>query len=107
MRRRKKPILNIDISSAKSRLIRKKGLNFRRRRRRFQIQKFRKQGIFLGEIALVLLIAFLVSSAFGIRVEVLGNSMEETLAEGNTVLTVDGAEVIVMKYDAKAVRFFS
>lgn len=86
MRRRKKPILNIDISSAKSRLIRKKGLNFRRRRRRFQIQKFRKQGIFLGEIALVLLIAFLVSSAFGIRVEVLGNSMEETLAEGNTVL---------------------
>jgi signal peptidase I len=86
MRRKKKPILNIDISSVRSRFVHKSGLNFRRRRRRFQIQLFKKQGVFLLEIALVLLVAFLISSAFGIRIEVLGNSMEETLNEGNTVL---------------------
>jgi len=86
MRRRKKPFLNVDISSIKSRLVRKDGLNFRRRRRRFQVKRLKRDSIFAGQMIAVLLVAFLITSAFGIRIEVLGNSMEETLYEGNTVL---------------------
>ncbi len=66
-------------------MFRSRGLNFRRRRRKVSLDSVR-QWIFLGiKIGLVLALAFGVVLAVGMRVTVVGSSMESTLSDGDTV----------------------
>ncbi len=65
---------------------RKNSLDFNRKRMHFEISSLRPIVILLLEIALVVLLAFGVVEAFGIRFTVPGESMEPTLSSGDVVL---------------------
>ncbi len=62
------------------------GLNFNRRRKQIDLERFRGISILGIEIALVLLLSFFCVRGFGMRFTVLGNSMEPTLYEGDSLL---------------------
>ncbi len=62
------------------------GLDFNRRRVRFEIRSLKPIVILMAEIALVVLLAYGVVEAFGIRFTVPGESMEPTLSSGDVVL---------------------
>ncbi len=64
----------------------KDSLNFNRKRVHFEIASLKPLAILLAQIALVVLAAFGVVEAFGIRVDVPGESMEPTLSSGDVVL---------------------
>ena len=64
----------------------KSSLDFNRRRSHFEIGSLRPVAILLGEIALVVALAFGVVEAFDIRLNVPGESMEPTLSSGDVVL---------------------
>ncbi len=83
----------------------KGGLNFRRRRRRFQAEKFREYATFSGLMLLVILAAFLLVQAYGIRTSVTGESMSETLNSGDTVL-LNRASYIIKKPEANDIVAF-
>ena len=64
----------------------KNSLDFNRRRIRFEIGSLKPVAILLAEIALVVILAFFVVEAFGIRFTVPGESMEPTMSSGDVVL---------------------
>ena len=64
----------------------KKGLNFRRRQRKINISDFQWKILIFVEAVCVIGLAFLLVEAFGIRVQVIGESMEPTLADGDVVM---------------------
>lgn len=64
----------------------KSGLNFRRRRKRFQKEKAKKISILVVELLAVITAGFLVASGFGIRVEMPGESMKDTIKKGDVLL---------------------
>ncbi len=65
---------------------RKDSLDFNRKRVHFEIGSLKPLAILLVEMALVVLLAFAVVEAFGIRFTVPGESMEPTLSSGDVVL---------------------
>ena len=62
------------------------GLNFRRRRKKPALSKIRPAVFLILQIILVVMLAYVFVSMFGIRQEVAGQSMEPTLAAGDEVL---------------------
>ena len=62
------------------------GLNFRRRRRKMKISTAKGILLWIVEIFIVLLLAFVLVYCAGMRVSVVGNSMESTLSDGSVVL---------------------
>ena len=64
----------------------KKRLNFRRRRRKIDVDGLRGKVFFIVETLAVIGLAFLLVEGFGIRIEVIGESMEPTLSDGDGVL---------------------
>lgn len=64
----------------------KKGLNFRRRRRKIDIGGLREKILFVVETVAVVGLAFLLVESFGTRIAVIGESMEPTLSDGDGVL---------------------
>lgn len=66
--------------------LREDGLDFSRRRHRFQKEHAKKIGIFALEILLVIALAYGVTRGFGIRFTIAGESMEPTLSSGDVVL---------------------
>ena len=62
------------------------GLNFKRKRRKFHKEKATKILIFLGEILIVVFLAYWTVRGFGISTTIAGESMEETLFSGDVVL---------------------
>ena len=64
----------------------KSSLDFNRRRTHFEIASLKPVAILLAEMVVVVLLAFGVVEAFGIRLTVPGESMEPTLSSGDVVL---------------------
>lgn len=60
-------------------------LDFSRRRKTFPIEKVYRALILIVEVAAVLVLSYFVVQGFGIRVNILGNSMEPALYEGDFV----------------------
>lgn len=85
IQRRRQDERNPFLQKAKKKYI-KKGLNFRRRQRKINISDFQWKILILVEAVCVIGLAFLLVEAFGIRVQVIGESMEPTLADGDVVM---------------------
>ena len=62
------------------------GLNFRRERRKMKVSTAKGIRLWIVDIFIVLLIAFVLVYCAGMRVNVVGNSMEKTLSDGSVVL---------------------
>ena len=60
-------------------------LNFSRRRRKFNVRRFKEGSIWAGQIALVLLVAFLMVIGFGVQTTVVGQAMSDTLNSGDKI----------------------
>ncbi|MCR5545698.1 MAG: signal peptidase I [Lachnospiraceae bacterium] len=94
--------MNILRTIKKNTPLRKDGLNFQRRRRRFQKEKAKKIAIFILEILLVNLLAYGTVRSFGIRMTIAGESMEPTLSSGDVVLlnkigSIDTNDIVVFQ----------
>jgi signal peptidase I len=67
-------------------VFRTKGLNFRRRRKKVNLSSAKNIALWVVEILIVLLIALVLVYFAGMKVTVIGNSMENTLTDGSQVL---------------------
>lgn len=65
---------------------RQKGLNFRRQRKHFNMPLFKEIISWIVSIAVVVSIAYVLVSSFGLRTNVVGNAMEPTLKYDDQVL---------------------
>ena len=65
---------------------RSRGLSFRRKRKKVTLTAARSMALLIGEIAITLFIAFVLVYCVGMKVTVVGNSMEDTLTDGESVL---------------------
>ena len=61
-------------------------LNFGRTRKKFNVEKFKDGVIWTIQIAAVIFIAYVCVSCFGVRTNVVGQAMSETLNNGDQVL---------------------
>ena len=68
------------------RLFRSSGLNFRRKRRKMKLSTAKSVAAWVVEIIIVLLVAFVLVYCAGMRVTVVGNSMESTISDGSQIL---------------------
>ena len=62
------------------------GLNFKRKRRKFQKDTVTRALIFIGEVLVVVFLAYWTVRGFGISTTIAGESMENTLFSGDVVL---------------------
>ncbi len=85
-RNRKNTNINPFIQKSKRVKIKQRGLNFRRRKQGGGIPNLHKKLLFIIEALLVVGLAFAVVFSFGIRIEMIGESMETTLSDGDYVL---------------------
>ena len=65
---------------------RRKGLNFGRNRKKFNVEQFKEIVTWVVQIAAVIFIAYVAVSCFGVRSNVVGQAMSETLENGDQVL---------------------
>ncbi len=65
---------------------RRSGLNFGRSRRKFNVDRFKEGMSWVIQIATVIFIAYVCVSCFGVRTNVVGQAMSETLENGDEVL---------------------
>ena len=70
----------------KGRKRRRSSLNFGRTRRKFNVERFKRTMAWIVEIIAVILLAFILVSAFGIRTNVVGQAMSDTLENGDEIL---------------------
>lgn len=80
--------IQIKINKIKRKINFRSGLNFRRKRVHLRGGQVRYYTVWVLEIVGVILLAFLLTKGFGMRVVCSGNSMEETIPE-NASLWVD------------------
>ncbi len=62
------------------------GLNFRRRRRKLDVDRIKKVSLLLLELALAIFLGYLTVASFGRQVECSNESMEPTYAAGDRLL---------------------
>ena len=75
------------VQGRKSRRVRiKRGPNVRRRRQKLSLPGFHRKVLLVIEIVFVVALAFFLVESFGIRIEMIGESMETTLSDGDMVL---------------------
>ena len=80
---------------------RRSSLNFGRTRRKFNVERFKRTVAWIVEILAVILLAYILVSTFGIRTNVVGQAMSDTLENGDEVLinklvkSPDSGDVIV------------
>lgn len=67
-------------------LFRTSGLNFRRKRRKMKLSTAKSAAASAVEILIVLLVAFVLVYCAGMRVTMVGNSMESTVSDGSQIL---------------------
>ena len=67
-------------------LFRTSGLNFRRKRRKMKLSTAKSAAAWAVEILIVLLVAFVLVYCAGMRVTMVGNSMESTVSDGSQIL---------------------
>ena len=65
---------------------RRSGLNFGRNRRKFNVERFKEGMSWVIQIATVIFIAYVCVSCFGVRTNVVGQAMSDTLDNGDEVL---------------------
>lgn len=65
---------------------RRKGLNFGRNRKKFNVEQFKEIVTWVVQIAAVIFMAYVSVSCFGVRSNVVGQAMSETLENGDQVL---------------------
>ena len=65
---------------------RRSSLNFGRTRRKFDVEKFKEIATWAIQIAAVVFMAYVCVSCFGVRTNVVGQAMAETLNNGDQVL---------------------
>lgn len=65
---------------------RRSSLNFGRTRRKFNVERFKRTVAWIVEIIAVILLAFILVSAFGIRTNVVGQAMSDTLENGDEIM---------------------
>ncbi len=65
---------------------RSKGLSFRNKRKKVSASAAKRNAVFVLQIIIVLLIAYVLVFCAGMKVTVAGNSMESTLKDGEAVL---------------------
>lgn len=65
---------------------RRGGLNFGRTRKKFNVEKFKEVMIWTIQILTIVFIAYVCVSFFGVRSNVVGQAMAETLKSGDQVL---------------------
>ncbi|MCC8029077.1 MAG: signal peptidase I [Lachnospiraceae bacterium] len=67
-------------------ILRKKGLSFRRRKKKASLSISKNIALFIVKILITLFIAFIVVYTVGMKVTVSGNSMESTVSDSDRVL---------------------
>ena len=65
---------------------RRSGLNFGKQRKKFNLPLFKEILTWAGEIILIIVIAGILVSFFGVRTTVVGQAMAETLSSGDQIL---------------------
>lgn len=65
---------------------RRSGLNFGRTRKKFNVEKFKEIMAWVVQIAAVVFMAYVCVSCFGVRSNVVGQAMSDTLNNGDQVL---------------------
>lgn len=65
---------------------RRSSLNFGRTRRKFNVEKFKEAMIWALQIGAVILCAYICVSGFGVRTNVVGQAMSDTLENGDQIL---------------------
>ena len=65
---------------------RQSGLNFRKRRKKINIPLVKEALFWVVEIAIVIIIAYVMVAFFGLRTSVVGQAMESTLDNGEQIL---------------------
>ena len=65
---------------------RRGGLNFGKQRKKFNLPLFKEILTWAGEIILIIVIAGILVSFFGVRTTVVGQAMAETLSSGDQIL---------------------
>lgn len=65
---------------------RRSGLNFGRQRRKFNLPLFREVVMWIAEIALVIVLAYVCVTSFGFSTNVVGQAMETQLSNGDQLL---------------------
>jgi signal peptidase I len=65
---------------------RRDSLDFNRRRKKIDFDKWQRRGIFIVEVLAVILFAYLIVKSIGIKSQNFGESMEDTIASGDYVL---------------------
>ncbi len=63
-----------------------RGLNFKRHRRKVEVNTVKSTVVFAMQIAVVIVIAFVCVYFFGMKTTVIGNSMSATLENGDKIL---------------------
>lgn len=64
----------------------KRGLNFKRQRRKLERSTMRSVILLIVQVIIVIAIAFVCVYCFGMKTTVIGNSMSETLEDGDKIL---------------------
>lgn len=90
----------------KKKFVKKDGLDYRRRRKNIDISDVRKVVFLVIQIILVVGLAFFLTSSFGVSTEVIGDSMEDSLHDGDKVL-INRLSVKVFSLDRGDVIVFS
>lgn len=67
-------------------LFRSGGLNFHKRRKKIKMSTAKSMAAWVVEIIIVLLLAFVLVYCAGMRITVVGNSMEKTVSDGSQIL---------------------
>lgn len=67
-------------------MARRSGLNFRKQRRKLNFPLIKEITAWIVEAAIVILIAYVIESSFGVRTTVVGQSMEATLNTNDQIL---------------------
>ena len=65
---------------------RQSGLNFRKRRKKINIPLVKEALFWVVEIAIVIIIAYVMVAFFGLRTSEVGQAMESTLDNGEQIL---------------------
>ena len=73
---------------------RRAGLNFRKRRKKFNLPLFKEIMSWIIELAIVICMAYVLVSFFGIRTNVVGQAMEQTLEDNDQILVNKFAYIV-------------
>lgn len=75
-------------------MARRTGLNFRKQRRKFNLPLFKEIMSWILSLAIVICLAYVLVAFFGIRTNVVGQAMEQTLEDNDEILVNKFAYIV-------------